>query len=53
MRRFVVLAAVGLLVACGQEPTAPSLSDDLPRAASIVPLITHGQLDGVAHPFVG
>jgi len=53
MRRFVLLSAAVWLVACGQEPTAPSRTDDVPRAQDIVPLITYGELDGVAHPFVG
>jgi hypothetical protein len=53
MRRFVLLSAVVGLVACGQEPTAPSRTDEVPRAADIIPLITNGELDGVAHPFVG
>lgn len=53
VRRLALLSASLLLVACGQEPTAPTLSDDVPIGQNIIPVITHGEPDGVAHPIVG
>ncbi len=65
MKRFALLPALALLAACGQEVTAPTLTEDpqlavdvqpagdVALARNIVPLITNGEFDGEGHPFVG